>query len=103
MLDRLKLMKPSRYEMVRNNPKHEQSIGLIAQDVRPLFPSLVHQVRDHYPAGPINDALVMDYTGFGVIAIKALQEQERQLLELEKERDDLLARLLSLEKKLSNL
>jgi hypothetical protein len=101
VLDKLKLLKPSRYEMVRSNPKHEKSIGMVAQDVRPLFPTLVHQVKDHYPANPINDALVMDYSGFGVIAIKALQEQEMQIRMLEKERDDLLARLLALEKKLS--
>lgn len=102
VLDRLKLLKPSRYEMVRNNPKHDKSIGMIAQDVRPLFPSLVHQVKDHFPANPINDALVMDYSGFGVIAIKALQEQEMQIRILEKEREELLARLLALEKKLSS-
>lgn len=102
VLGKLKLLKPSRYEMVRNNPKHMQSIGMIAQDVRPLFPSMVHQVRDQFPANPINDALVMDYSGFGVIAIKALQEQEMQIRMLEKERDELLARLLALEKKLSS-
>jgi hypothetical protein len=101
VIEKIKQLKPSRYEMVRNNPKHMPSIGMVAQEVRPLFPSLVHQVKDHYPANPMNDALVMDYSGFGVIAIKALQEQHAQILELEKERESLLARLQALETKLA--
>jgi hypothetical protein len=101
VLDNLKNLSPMRYEMVRNNPKHEQSIGLIAQDVRPLFPGMVHHVVDHNRNGnPINDALVMDYSGFGVIAIKALQEQEHQIKALEKEKDALLAQLQQIEEKL---
>ncbi len=100
VLGKLNQMKPSRYEMVRNNPKHEQAIGMVAQDVKPLFPTMVHQVKDHYPANPINDALVMDYSGFGVIAIKALQEQENQIKALEKEKDALLAQLQQIEARL---
>ena len=44
----------------------------------------------------------MDYSSFGVLAIKALQEQERELQDLEKEKQELLNRLGALEKKLSN-
>ncbi|MBK8502857.1 MAG: tail fiber domain-containing protein [Saprospiraceae bacterium] len=98
VLDKLKKLKPVRYEVLRNNPNHEQTIGLLAQDVRPLFPGLVHQIVDHNrSAKPINDALVMDYSGFGVIAIKALQEQEKQILELQKQKQELLERLKQLE------
>jgi hypothetical protein len=100
VLDKLKQLKPSRYEMVRNNPKHEQSIGMVAQDVQPLFPAMVHKVVDHYPSKPVNDALVMDYTGFGVIAIKALQEQEREILLLQNEKKLLMEQLQNLEIKL---
>jgi hypothetical protein len=44
----------------------------------------------------------MDYSSFGVLAIKALQEQERQLQDLEKEKQELLNRLAALEKLLPN-
>jgi hypothetical protein len=42
----------------------------------------------------------MNYNGFGVIAIKALQEQWQQIQALEKETTELMARLEALEKKL---
>jgi hypothetical protein len=102
VLDKMKKLHPVRYEMVRNNPKHEQSIGMVAQEVRPLFPSLVLQVVDNNFGGqPINDAQVMDYSGFGIIAIKALQEQEKEILALEKQKKELLKRLEQLENQLS--
>ena len=101
VLDKMKKLNPVRYEMINYNPKHEKNIGMIAQEVRPLFPTLVHQVVDHNNGKPVNDALVMDYTGFGVIAIKALQEQEGQILALQKEKEGLLARLKSIEAKLA--
>lgn len=97
VLDKLKKLNPVRYEMIRHNPKHEKNIGMIAQEVRVLFPSLVHTVVDHNNGKPINDALVMDYSGFGVIAIKALQEQEKQILALQKERALLMEKLKTLE------
>jgi hypothetical protein len=98
VLGKLKQLHPMRYEMIRNNPKHEKSIGFIAQEVKPLFPTMIHQVKDHNPNGePLNDALVMDYSGFGVLAIKALQEQHKQLQALEKEKQELLEKLNKLE------
>ncbi len=98
VLDKLKKLNPVCYEMSRNNPNSSQTIGLVAQDVQPHFPALVHQIVDHNRDGkPIKDALVMDYSSFGVIAIKALQEQEEQILELQKQKQELLERLKQLE------
>jgi hypothetical protein len=98
VLGKLKQLQAMRYEMIRHNPKHEKSIGFIAQDVRPLFPTMIHQVKDHNEGGePLNDALVMDYSGFGVLAIKALQEQQKQLQALEKQKLQLLDKLEKLE------
>ncbi|MEO7309819.1 MAG: tail fiber domain-containing protein [Chitinophagaceae bacterium] len=103
VLDKITKLRPVCYEMIRNNPDHEKAIGLIAQEVQPLFPLMVRQVNDHNRNGePIKDALVMDHSGFGVLAIKALQEQQQQLNILEKEKKDLLERLLGLERALDN-
>ncbi|MES2648901.1 MAG: tail fiber domain-containing protein [Bacteroidota bacterium] len=102
VLEKLKKLKTVRYEMARNNPRHEQSIGMIAQDVKPLFPLMVHQVTDHNRNGqPINDAHVMDYSSFGVIAIKALQEQEKEIIALQAQKQQLISQLEQLEKRLS--
>jgi len=102
ILNKIKNLRTVRYEMARNNPNHQKSIGMIAQEVQAVFPQLIRQITDHNRNNaPINDALVMDYSSFSVLAIKALQEQERQLLELEKEKQELLNRLAALEKLLS--
>ena len=89
--------------MTRNNPNHYKAIGMIAQDVQPLFPLMVRQIKDNSGASDaLPDALVVDYSSFGVLAVKALQEQQKQLLELEKEKKELLKRLLNLESSVSN-
>lgn len=46
--------------------------GFIAQEVEKLFPSLVFTGGDN-PARPV---YTMDYAGFGILAIKAIQEQQ---------------------------
>ena len=102
VLNKVKMLRPVRYEMVRNNPNHEQSIGMIAQEVKPFFPTIVRQVVDPNNGGkPMNDAHVMDYSAFGIIAIKALQEQEKEILALEQQKKAMLEKLERLEKALN--
>jgi Chaperone of endosialidase len=48
-------------------------LGFMAQDVQPFFPELVYQGYDRELSKPL---LTMDYSGLGVIAIKAIQEQQ---------------------------
>ncbi len=78
--NKLMLLKPSSY-LWRDQPKSDRrSIGFIAQQVQPLFPELVHQGSD----GEEN-YLSLDYDGFVVLAIKAIQEQQVMIKELQKE------------------
>ena len=61
----------------------EKIIGFLAQDVQVLFPELVKHREDEY--------LGLNYDDFGVIAIKAIQEQQKiidELLERIKELED---------------
>lgn len=51
----------------------------MAQDVQPYFPELVYQRYDRDITKPL---LTMDYSGFGVLAIKAIQEQQQMIDEL---------------------
>lgn len=46
--------------------------GFIAQEVEKIFPELVYRGSDN----PKQDFYTMDYTGFGIISIKAIQEQQ---------------------------
>lgn len=49
--------------------------GFIAQEVESVFPELVFKGSDN----PAQDFYTMDYAGFGVVAIKAIQEQQVQI------------------------
>jgi hypothetical protein len=77
ILSRVMKLEPVEYEMIQNNPEHEKSIGFIAQDVKVLFPELVTVKSDtaHGQKG-IPGLHTLNYDGFGVLAIKAIQEQQ---------------------------
>jgi hypothetical protein len=84
--------KEYRYNSEAANAK--PSIGFLAQDVQKYFPELVGEM-------PARDGsttfLNLNYSGFGVLAIKAIQEQQTQLDALKKENEALKARLDRLE------
>jgi hypothetical protein len=61
------------YNYLDSKDNDRRMIGLMAQDVQPLFPELVYQRYDREITKPV---LTMDYSGFGVLAIKAIQEQQ---------------------------
>ena len=65
--------------------------GLIAQDVEKLFPNLVVPPNDE------SENYTMDYSGFGVLAIKAIQEQQVEIESLKKELSEI-KNLLQLKK-----
>lgn len=77
------LSKIEQLEVVDYNFKLQQDTkrytGLIAQDVEKLFPSLV------VPPNEESENYTMDYSGFGVLAIKAIQEQQEKIDSLERE------------------
>ncbi|WP_178989583.1 tail fiber domain-containing protein [Winogradskyella schleiferi] len=54
-------------------------VGLIAQDVEAVFPHLVN------PPNEESENYTMDYSGFGVLAIKAIQEQQEEIKELKQQ------------------
>ena len=84
MLDKLMLLRPSEYELIANNKDHYRTIGLIAQDVKDIFPELVH-TRSGENSGYSNmeDLYLMNYSSLAPIVIKSLQEQQAMLNELE--------------------
>lgn len=71
----------------KSDPEQKPCLGFIAQDVEQLFPQLI--------TPPMNDGkgetpYMMNYAGFGVLAIKAIQEQQAII-------DDQEARIAKLE------
>jgi hypothetical protein len=101
VLSKIKQMNAVSYEMINHNPEHKRSLGFIAQDVKQLFPTLVHVVDDHARSGQRHkDLHTMNYTGLNVIIIKGLQEQWLQIQKLQKEQEELLYRLKKLNDRL---
>jgi hypothetical protein len=82
VLDKVMSLKPSTYEYINNNPENRNSIGLIAQDVESFFPEFVYKNLDKR-AG--KEVYSMDYAGLSVIALKAIQEQQVMIKELQAE------------------
>lgn len=75
------------YKDTRQFAQHK-SIGFIAQEVEKLFPEMVYDIDGGYKG--------INYAGFSVVAIKAIQEQQEKIADLE-------ARLQKLEAKLDAL
>ncbi len=86
VLDKIDQLEPVNYRFNHQNPSDDTKyMGFIAQDVEQVFPSLVVQTKSDDPAeseGGLNDVYTLDYSGFGVIAIKAIQELRRENQEL---------------------
>ena len=87
-------LSPSRYRLREANPTNKSSIGFIAQDVERLFPELVSVTNDDRTPGVYS----LNYAGFGVLAVKAIQEQQEIIAAQGKEIDALKARLERLER-----
>ncbi|MTE26067.1 tail fiber domain-containing protein [Winogradskyella ouciana] len=78
-------LKPLTYHYKTDNNK-QTHIGLIAQDVKPIYPELVNYNKE-------NDLYQLNYSGFGVVAIKAIQEQQIIIENQQKQIDELKALL----------
>lgn len=73
---------PYIYNYTDNAEGDRKSIGFMAQDVEPYFPDLVFRKKDRETGAPF---MMMSYQSFGVIAIKAIQEQQ-QIINSQEER-----------------
>ena len=92
---------PVNYEMKHDSGEHKKNIGFIAQDVKAVFPELVTVTKDSATGyNGIHDLHAVNYSGFGVLAIKAIQEQQNMIdgmskrMELLEEQNKLLMQLL---------
>ena len=68
VLNKVLALQPTTYNYKRNKKSDPATIGLIAQEVQDHFPDLVSQS---------NDILGVSYSKLGVIAVKAIQEQQK--------------------------
>jgi hypothetical protein len=84
VLPRLMQLKPSRYQMITNNPTSPEFIGLVAQEAKLLFPEIVDvRVAEVDSANSIADFHGLRYGKLSVVAIKAIQEQQQLISDLQ--------------------
>ncbi|WP_456442040.1 tail fiber domain-containing protein [Psychroserpens sp.] len=76
ILDKVHQIKTYRYLYKDQELSAKKSLGFMAQDILSLFPELVGQAEDGY--------FGLNYAGFGVVAIKAIQEQQ-DLIDLQQQ------------------
>ncbi|MEP2510717.1 MAG: tail fiber domain-containing protein [Reichenbachiella sp.] len=96
VLDRVMSMSIRAFHFNEQDDKEDKKIGVIAQEVEPIFPALV----DYSKA---NDVYTVDYSNFGPVAIKAIQEQQKIIDTLKSEIESLKEELRSVTRKDQNL
>ncbi|MFL5788780.1 MAG: tail fiber domain-containing protein [Flavisolibacter sp.] len=95
VLDKINQLKPSSYQF--KDAKNKQLYdGFIAQDVEKIFPNLVYHIEDMGK----KEVYTMNYSGFGVIAIKAIQELQEEIKTQKQETQD---QMLALTDKIKHL
>jgi hypothetical protein len=103
VLSKVKKLNAYNYRYLDSKETDRKVNGFMAQDLLNDFPELVYQRYDRTADKPL---YTVDYSGFGVIAIKAIQEQQeiidaqqQEIDTLKKQQNDLLKRMEALEKK----
>lgn len=82
VLENINKLTPYIYNYIDSKDGDRKSIGFMAQDIEPYFPDLVFHKIDRTTGLPF---MMMSYQSFGVIAIKAVQEQQ-QIIEQQNNR-----------------
>lgn len=95
ILDKVQQLHPLSYRYTGARSM-DKTIGFMAQDAATLFPELVHYSE-------VDDVYGINYAGFSVVAIKAIQEQQAVIETQTQKIQDLQQRLATLEQLVSQL
>jgi hypothetical protein len=90
VLHMLMQLQPTYYHFNWQQPTEQMQIGLLAQETFKLFPELVSYNKE-------KDLYKMNYAGFSTVAIKAIQEQQVQIENQQKQIEIFSERLKKLE------
>jgi hypothetical protein len=97
VLAKVLLLEPVTYRYKQRPDAPKASMGLIAQDVQAVFPELVAHSNGRNGKG---EHYAVNYAALSVLAVKAIQEQQEQIAQLQTENQKLSERLLSIEERL---
>ena len=93
VMPRLMQLKPASYYYKDVVTPERRAWGFIAQEVGEVFPNLMHQSSEYKG---------LNYDDFAVMAIKALQEQQLEITDLNTEITDLNTEITDLSKEMNN-
>ena len=77
VLSNVMRLKPDRYRFVHQDKSSPKQLGFLAQEVQEVFPALVKSNEE-------SGSYTMNYSGFGVVAVAAIQEQQVIIQEMQK-------------------
>lgn len=99
MLPKLMALRATRYHFIGASP-NSQSLGFIAQEAKLQFPELVDIINRKDSTNPtgFTDHHGISYTGFTIVAIKAIQEQQDEIEQLKKDNLELKNEMMELKK-----
>ena len=86
VLSKVMQLEIKKYHFLRNKPEDKKSYGMIAQEVEKIFPKVVYHNKINASG---NDYYMMNYEAFGVLAIKAIQEQQMIIEKLKSDIEEL--------------
>ncbi len=95
LLEKILRLRPVTYEMTEENPRHIRSTGFIAQEVETEFPELVKSSMG-------NGMRSVNYSGFNILVVKGIQEEQERLVHAEQKAAELEKRLRLLENSLAD-
>jgi hypothetical protein len=80
VLEKLMQLGIKKYHFIENKLADKKHYGMIAQEVEKFFPEVVYHKKLDSSS---NDLYAMNYSAFGILAIKAIQEQQQKIITLE--------------------
>jgi hypothetical protein len=87
--EKIMQLQPVHYEMKEGHGSSGKKMGFIAQDVKKIFPELVHVDKDTLPGQRIPDMHLLNYDGLSVYVIQVIREQQATIDALKKRIENL--------------
>jgi len=94
VLEKIMQLDIKKYHFLENKAYDKKHYGMIAQEVEKIFPEVV---RHNNTDGTDKHYYTMNYSAFGVLAIKAIQEQQQTIEEQQQKISTLEERIAKLE------
>jgi Chaperone of endosialidase len=101
VLDKVLQLKAKKYQFIDAGETTKKSTGFISQEVKELFPELVNGFRKNAKDTTLYYGI--NYAGFSVIAIKAIQEQQEQIQAVNEKNNKMMELMVKMQQEIEGL